>query len=36
MVAGKCASRSKSTLGYKGFARTDEEGYIDRVHTSPA
>ena len=27
---------SKSTLGYKGFARTDEEGFIDRVHTSPA
>ena len=27
---------SKSTLGYKGFARTDEEGFIDRVHTTPA
>jgi len=27
---------SKSTLGYKGFARADEEGYIDRVHTTPA
>jgi IS5 family transposase len=26
----------KSTLGYKGFARTDEEGFIDRVHTTPA
>ena len=27
---------AKSTLGYKGFARTDEEGFIDRVHTTPA
>lgn len=27
---------SKSTLGYKGFARTDEEGYIDKVHVRPA
>ena len=27
---------SKSTLGYKAFARTDEEGFIDRVHTTPA
>lgn len=27
---------SKSTLGYKGFARTDEEGYIDKVHARPA
>jgi IS5 family transposase len=27
---------SKSTLGFKGFARADEEGYIDRVHTTPA
>lgn len=27
---------SKSTLGYKGFARTDEEGFIDRVRTTPA
>ncbi len=27
--------RSKSTLGFKGFARADEEGYIDRVHTTP-
>ena len=27
---------SKSTLGYKGFARADEDGYIDRVHTTPA
>ncbi len=24
---------SKSTLGYKGFARTDEEGFVDKVHT---
>lgn len=27
---------SKSTLGYKGFARTDDEGFIDKVHTTPA
>jgi len=27
---------AKSTLGFKGFARADEEGYIDRVHTTPA
>ena len=27
---------SKSTLGYKGFARCDEEGFIDLVHTTPA
>lgn len=27
---------SKSTLSHKGFARADEEGYIDRVHTTPA
>ena len=26
----------KSTLGYKGFARCDEEGFVDRVHTTPA
>ena len=26
----------KSTLGYKGFARCDEEGFIDPVHTTPA
>jgi len=26
----------KSLLGYKGFARTDEEGFIDKVHTTPA
>jgi IS5 family transposase len=26
----------KSTLGFKGFARCDEEGFIDRVHTTPA
>ena len=26
----------KSTLGFKGFARADEEGYIDRVHITPA
>lgn len=26
----------KSTLGYKAFARADEDGYIDRVHTTPA
>ena len=26
----------KSTLGYKGFARCDEEGYIDKVHVTPA
>ena len=27
---------SKSTLGYKGFARADEEGFVDKVHTTPA
>ena len=27
---------SKSTLGYKAFARTDEEGFIDHIHTTPA
>lgn len=27
---------SKSTLGYKGFARTDEHGFIDKVHATPA
>ena len=27
---------SKSTLGYKAFARADEEGFVDRVHTRPA
>ncbi len=27
---------SKSTLGYKAFARTDEDGFIDRVHATPA
>jgi IS5 family transposase len=26
----------KSTLGYKGFARVDEEGFIDKVHVTPA
>ncbi len=26
----------KSTLGYKAFARTDEEGFVDKVHTTPA
>jgi IS5 family transposase len=26
----------KSTLGYKGFARTDEDGFVDKVHTMPA
>ena len=26
----------KSTLGYKGFARTDGEGFIDNVHVTPA
>lgn len=25
-----------STLGYKGFARCDEEGYVDKVHVTPA
>ena len=27
---------SKSTRGYKAFARTDEEGFVDMVHTIPA
>jgi IS5 family transposase len=26
----------KSTLGYKGFARCDEEGCVDKIHTRPA
>jgi IS5 family transposase len=26
----------KSMLGYKGFARTDEEGFIDKIHVTPA
>ena len=26
----------QSTLGYKAFARTDEEGFVDKVHTTPA
>ena len=26
----------KSTLGYKGFARCDEEGFVDKIHTNPA
>lgn len=26
----------KSTLGYKGFARTDEDGFIDKIHVTPA
>ncbi len=26
----------KSTLGYKGFARSDEQGFIDKVHVTPA
>ncbi len=28
--------RAKSTLGYKAFARTDEEGFVGHVHTTPA
>ena len=27
---------SRSTLGYKAFVRTDEEGFVDKVHTTPA
>ena len=27
---------SKSTLGYKGFVRSDEEGFIDKVYAMPA
>jgi len=26
----------KSMLGYKGFARCDEEGFVDKVHVTPA
>jgi IS5 family transposase len=26
----------KSTLGYKGFSRCDEEEFVDKVHTTPA
>ena len=27
---------SRSTPGYKGFARTDKDGFTDRIHTTPA
>jgi len=27
---------AKSTLGYKAFARADEEGFVDKVHAAPA
>ena len=27
---------SRSTLGYKAFARCDEEGFVDKVHATPA
>ena len=27
---------SKSTLGHKAFARAEEEGFVDRIHTKPA
>lgn len=27
---------SQSTLGYKGFGRCDEEGFIEKVHVTPA
>ena len=27
---------SRSTLGCKAFVRTDEEGFVDKVHTTPA
>lgn len=27
---------STSTLGYKAFVRTDEQGFVDKVHTTPA
>ena len=26
----------KSMLGHKGFARYDEEGFVDKIHTTPA
>ncbi len=26
----------KGTLGHKGFARCDEEGLVDKIHTTPA
>ena len=26
----------KSMLCYKGFARYDEEGFVDKIHTTPA
>ena len=26
----------KSTLGFKGFARTDEGGFVDKIHVTPA
>ena len=26
----------KSMLGYKGFARCDEEGFVEQIHTTPA
>ncbi|MEJ6690704.1 MAG: transposase, partial [Paracoccaceae bacterium] len=25
----------KSILGYKSFARCDEEGFVDKIHTTP-
>ena len=28
--------RRKGTLGHKGFARCDEEGLVDKIHTTPA
>jgi len=27
---------SQSTFGFKGFARSDGEGYVEKVHTTPA
>ncbi len=27
---------SRSTPGFRGFARTDEEGFVDKVHVTPA
>jgi transposase, IS5 family len=28
--------KRKNMLGYKGFARYDEEGFVDKIHTTPA
>jgi transposase, IS5 family len=34
--AGWIKKRCKSMLGHKGFARCDEEGFVDKIHNTPA